>query len=98
VNIDTSLFTHPKLIKLRSELGISLPEAIGHLYMLWNWCLANAKDGDISAFDSSDIADAAQWEGNPETFLHEMIKVGFIDKKCNGRVYIHDWCDYNGEQ
>jgi len=31
--------THPKTRRLARALGISLPTVIGHLHLLWWWCL-----------------------------------------------------------
>ncbi|SDX03661.1 hypothetical protein SAMN04489725_1361, partial [Alicyclobacillus hesperidum] len=90
---------HPKTKKLARLLGITLPAAVGHLQFLWWWALDYAKDGNLSEFDSMDIADAAMWEGDPERFLSVLVDVGFVDAYGNDeakRFHIHDWMDYAG--
>ena len=93
---------HPKTKRLARKLGISIRETVGSLYMFWGWAMEYAKDGDLSDYEAADIADAVQWEGDPDTFLNAMIdcgpgsKSGFIDRNENG-LFIHDWDQYVGK-
>jgi len=73
-------------------LSISLPQAIGHLHLLWWWALEYAEHGDLSAFDAADIADAAMWEGDSAAFVQALTTAGFMDADQR----IHDWQDYAG--
>ena len=86
---------HPKTKRLARTLGVSLPQAVGHLQYFWWWALDFAPDGDLSAFDADELADAALWDGEPGVFLQALEKAGFVDKK-QARTYIHDWDDYAG--
>ena len=93
---------HPKTKRLARILGISIRETVGSLYMFWGWAMEYAKDGDLSDYEATVIADAVQWEGDPDTFLNAMIdcgpgsKSGFIDRTENG-LFIHDWDQYVGK-
>jgi len=82
---------HPKTRKLARELGISLPQAIGHLHCLWWWALDYAQDGDLSQYEADEIADGAEWQGEPIAFLEALELCGFVTDKA-----IHDWQDYAG--
>lgn len=42
------LARHPKVKRLSRQLNISLPQAIGHLHLLWWWCMDYAQDGDLT--------------------------------------------------
>ncbi|MBQ7197418.1 MAG: hypothetical protein IJS40_08445 [Synergistaceae bacterium] len=92
---------HPKTKRFARMLKISIPQAVGHLFMFWWWALDYAENGDLSRYDAYDLADAAQWEGDPEEFLNAMIECGpgdsygFIEKNDSG-LFVHDWEFYSG--
>lgn len=95
------LAQHPKTKRLARMLNISTAEAIGHLFLFWWWAMDYADDGDLSKYDAFDIADAAQWGGDPEAFLKAMIEcgpggsAGFIEER-DGGLFVHDWETYMG--
>jgi hypothetical protein len=74
-----SLATHRKTKVLKRLLKIRTPQAIGHLHLLWWWCLDNAPDGDLNRIDDADLADAADWLGDAKLFVSALINAGFID-------------------
>lgn len=83
---------HPKTRRLARYLGVSLPDAIGRLHLLWWWSTTYAADGDLSGFDAADLADATLWEGDPEILMDALKRSGFIDEN----EQIHDWHEYAG--
>jgi hypothetical protein len=85
-----SLATHRKTLALSRLLGISRPQVIGHLHLLWWWCLDNAPDGDISRIDPSDVSLAMLWSGEASTIIGAMVSVGFIDPT----MRVHGWDEY----
>lgn len=87
-----SLAAHPKTRRLARLLGVSRPAAIGHLHLLWWWSLDYAQDGDLSRFDPDDLADAAEWDDDPASFMEGLRRAGFLDDDAR----IHDWHDYAG--
>jgi hypothetical protein len=90
------LARHPKTKRFARLAEISIPCAIGHLHLLWWWCMSYAEDGNLSKWEASDIADAVLWENEPEKLLENLINAGFID--ClNGQRTVHDWDDYTGK-
>lgn len=94
---------HPKVRRFARRLGISIPAAIGHLHLLWWWALDYAMDGDLSKYDAADIADAAQWDGDPDEFLAALMEcgvgggAGFVERTEAGELLLHDWWDYAGK-
>ena len=86
---------HPKLKKLCRLLDISQPAAVGHLMYLWWWAVDYCDNGDLTRFEPLDIAVAAQWEGDPETFLEALIRCGWVDRQLD-EMLIHDWDEYIG--
>ena len=101
IKLQQELAKHPKTKRLARTLGISKAETIGHLFLFWGWALDYADNGDISKFDAQDIADAAEWEGDPEAFLTAMTDcgpgdtAGFIERR-DGGIFVHDWEEYMG--
>ena len=101
VPVDIGLAQNPKTKRFARKLDISIPTAIGHLTLLWCWTLNYAADGNLSSYETEDIAEAAQWNGDPDKFLDAMIncgskdKHGFIEQNEDG-MFIHDWIEYGG--
>lgn len=96
-----TLARHPKTRKFARLANISIPQAIGHLHCLWWWATDYAQNGDLTAFDNMDIADASLWEGDPDVFVSALASCGvggsgFLDVRRGGYV-IHDWAIYAGK-
>ena len=88
--------THPKVRSLSRKLGVSVPTVIGHLHVLWYWCLTHRPDGELSDMDADGVADAAGWEGEGETFVKAMLLAGWLDDN-GGILVVHDWWDGAGK-
>ena len=84
---------HPKVRKLARRLNVSLPTAIGHLIMLWSWCMTYAPDGSLSNHDEEDIALAAGWDEDPRKLMDALRSCRWID---NDPLRIHEWEMYGG--
>jgi hypothetical protein len=82
---------HRKIKGLARQLDISVPQAIGHIHLLWHAAIEQAEDGDLSRWSESAIAECASFEHDPKTFLLSLQENGFLD----GRI-IHDWLEYVG--
>jgi hypothetical protein len=97
------LATHPKTRRAARTLGISIPTMMGHLHLLWHWCLKYADDGDLSGYDSADIADAMMWEGDPDELVEALVncgpgdRFGFLEHADGAALVVHDWLDYAGK-
>jgi len=88
--------THPKTRKAARKLGVGAPQVIGHLHVLWYWCLTHRPDGRLDGMDSDDVADAAGWPDEGETFVKAMVMSGWLDDD-NGTLAVHDWWDGAGK-
>lgn len=91
-----TLGRHYKTGRLARLLGISRVTAVGHLQFFWWWAIDYAQDGEITPFDSGEIAEACEWEGDPEVFIHALISSKFVDDE-NGKRTIHDHDEYAGK-
>jgi len=87
--------SHPKTLMLANRLNISVPEAIGHIHLLWWWALDYCKDGYITRYREY-IPMAAQWEGDGEEFTKALIEFGWVDE-IDDELIIHDWMEWTGK-
>ena len=94
IKSEQALASHPKVHLLAKELGVSVPQVLGHLHLLWWWALDYADDGNLTRYRDF-IPNASQWVGDEEYYTESLIKHGFIDVKDN-ELWIHDWLDYTG--
>jgi len=94
IKSEQALGKHPKLQLLAKELDISIPQAVGHLHLLWWWAVDYAEDGDVTRYKDF-IPFAAQFEGDPDKFTKALIKFNWIDEE-EDKLVIHDWLEYTG--
>lgn len=104
VEAHAGLKDHLKTKKVARLLGIPKTQVIGHLLYLWWWCQEYAQDGDLSDFDEYDIAEAAEWEGDPGEFVAALKNcgsrsgAGFLAIDADtGAVFVNDWHQYGGK-
>lgn len=93
-----SLRNHRKTGRLARKLGISKVTAIGHLHCLWWWCMDNAPDGTLAGIEVEDVAEGAEWEGDPTEFCAALAYSGFVDEEGEDHPpRVHDWHSYAGK-
>lgn len=97
------LLTNPKTRRAAKRLGLPCVHLAGHLHALWWWALDHAFDGDLSGFDAEDLADAAEWDGDPDELVKALVdcgpgeRAGFLEvdgPTADGRtaaLVLHDW-------
>lgn len=95
IELHQGLAQHHKLRRIKRSLGVGIAQAVGHVALFWTWALDAAPDGDLSAFELVDIAEQAEWEGDPDTFVEALVSAGLLDRE-DGRLVIHDWMEYAG--
>lgn len=94
IELHQSLPGHRKTMRLRRALKLCQAQAVGHLCMLWLWCLDNCPDGNTANLDDCEIAEAAGYTGkDPSVFVLALREAGFIDPD----GYVHDWNTYAGK-
>ena len=83
---------HPKTFALMHLLGCSRPEALGYLTILWDYTGDIAIQGDIGKWPNAVIAQACDWNGDPDEFVGSLIESGWLDEVDSpARLIIHDW-------
>jgi hypothetical protein len=91
-----SLLNHPKLLALCQALGAEKALMVGHLHILWWWCMDYAMDGDLSRYSNQQIADACGWRRDHDLFVNSLATAGFVDQE-GDKKRIHDWFEFCGE-
>lgn len=95
--VDVGIVGNHKTKRLVRRLKLRSPsEAVGLLACLWCWAMVNAPDGDLTHLDAEDIAGAAEWTDDPETFVKAMHDSKWLDKTPAGYV-IHEWEEHQGQ-
>ena len=93
-----SLPHHPKTLKLARLMDFNNLEAVGLLWMLFDWGLVAArKDGNLPGMEPQDIAMALGFPPKKADKLVEaLVGAGYLDHTEDGYA-IHDWYDYAGK-
>lgn len=85
---------HPKTLELLDRLGVALPMVVGYLELLWHFTAKYAPAGDVGRYSDSAIAKACGWDGDPRTFVEALADKGWLDKRSDCRLYVHDWHEH----
>ncbi len=94
---------HPKAKRAARLLGIKKIHLIGHLQGIWWWTLSYAEDGCLAGYANQDIAEAAEWDGDPDELVQALVtcgingKPGFLEYDDAGHLWVHDWEQYTGK-
>ena len=95
LKVDQSLPNHRKTLKISDELGIPIPNIIGHLVMFWLWGMDSAKDGRLDNITPGMIARVSGWTGDPDAFVSALVSAGFFERDDDG-MRIRNWERYTG--
>lgn len=95
VRSEQSLRDHPKTKRAARALGLKSIHFCGHLHGLWWWALDYAQDGDVTKYEPWELAEAAEFDGDPAAFVEALVGAGFLERTTT-QLVIHDWYDYAG--
>lgn len=100
LQVQQSLVSHRKMLRLERLLSLDRYSVVGRLVALWSWCLDNALGGRLGDIDADILADVMGWDvgmGKPAELLEALLTAGFLElDEVDGRIYIHDWHDHMG--
>jgi hypothetical protein len=91
VQVDQSVTTHRKTLKLARLLSESRYCVVGRLVALWGWSLDSAVDGALADVDAEMLADVMGYQGKPAELFEALLSAGFLDIGSDGLVRIHNW-------
>lgn len=80
---------HRKRKRLKRRLG---PEATDYLIDLWIGAAIARPDGILHGWNENDIADEADFPGDPIYFVNALIDCGWLEKSGDSFI-LHDWTD-----
>jgi len=90
--------THPKTADFASRLGISIPQALGHLALLWDFTATHAVAGNVGKFSDAAIARGSGWDEtmpfSAEEFIGALADARWLDRSSEYRLLVHDWADH----
>lgn len=89
--LSVGVIDHPKIVKLRRRLGA---DAVLALIRLWGFTARNRPRGDLMGMDADDIEIAAGWDGEPGSFVAQLLDLVLLDDN-DGVLAIHDWPEWN---
>lgn len=87
----TSSRLHPKIKRLKRKLGA---DGVLGLYNLWCFCIEYRVDGKLTDMEPLDIAEAADYAGCHEGFVHTLCNLRLLDAN-GGVLTVHGWNKYN---
>jgi hypothetical protein len=97
MKLHDSVLASKKRRKLARDLGITKAQALGHIAALWLHATCQLKDGDLTTCDQYDIAEFAEWDGDPIVFLNALVDCKLVDyDEATGKKEIHNWLKYAG--
>lgn len=85
---------HPKTLDFAARLSVSLPQAIGHLELLWAFVAQKTPQGNVGKWPDGSIARAAHWTDDPTVFVTALLESGFLDECEAHRLTVHDWAEH----
>lgn len=91
IRLHFTFTTHRKTVRLTRELGA---EASVALVRLWVHVGLHQHSGVLTGWTSHDVADAAGYGGDAETFVRTLVDLKFLDRTADGFA-VHDWSVWN---
>ena len=93
IAVSPTLTQNRKFRKLARIFGDAMESTlVGHLVILWSAVFHQAPSGDLSAWESDDVEEAAGWTGRAGAFHAGLVSAGFLTSA--GKV--HDWAEWGG--
>lgn len=91
-----AIWHHRKFRRLVTTLAIEPVAALGHLHAFWHAVMLQCPDGVLRGWDDQDVADAAQWRGEPCKMAEALRNAGWVDGLPGAEMSVHDWAEYGG--
>lgn len=93
IRVSVLLRRHRKRRRLEKLIGAG---AVGYLVDLWIATAVSRPDGVLAGWGPADIAEEVDWTGDPEILIGALVESGFIDRRDDGVVVVHDWMVHQG--
>ena len=93
IRVNVLLRGHRKRRRLEKLIG---PGAVGYLIDLWIATAVSRPDGVLAGWTPRDVADEVGWKEDPEQLLLALKDSGWIERREDGVVIVHDWTVHQG--
>lgn len=90
--VHVGLFRSVKWRRLELRLGAEGGVA---LFRLWGWTREHRPTGLLERVADEDVEAIAEWAGEPGELLEAFVALGFLDRRPDGTLYVHDWHVHN---
>lgn len=87
IEFHEGLRDHWKIHRLSLALKIEYPAALGHISLLWLWCVQNSPKGDVSRFTNEEICRAMGLKNCEKDIKNTLIECELLNE--SGKI--HDW-------
>lgn len=91
IRIKRDFISHRKTQKLISRCGL---EGFYSLISLWARMAVCRPKGILYDMSDEDIAIEAQWKGEPEKLINALLEIGWLDRRDDGILLLHDWKEH----
>ena len=78
--------------RLCRKLGVSLPEAVGRIHMLWHYA------AKAHPLDELDVLTATDWQGDERQLIDALLETGYIEPFGDGLYEVADWWKMGGKR
>jgi hypothetical protein len=89
---------HYKTLRLARALGRPVPQVLGHLHLLWEWCGGHRPHptGAVGRYEDAEIERRCQWDGRPGDLVQALVEERWLDRHVDPdvRLVVHDWADH----
>jgi hypothetical protein len=89
IQVKTGFYSHRKTARLRALIG---DDAFWVVPRLWAYAAEHQPDGDLSSYDSMELANLIGCYKHATSMLQALKEVGYVD--ADGKI--HDWDEHNG--
>lgn len=81
---------HPKVKRLARRIKAPLWAARGLMESIWHATAVHHPRGDIGKWSNESIADAVDWDDDPDDLITALIGAGLLDECPVHRLVVHD--------
>lgn len=89
--LKSDFLTHWKTRRLQQRLG---SDAVLGLLRIWLHCEARRR-WSFEGMGADELAAIAEWPGEADAFVSELVRLRWIDALEGGGFAAHDWCEHN---
>ena len=93
IKMRTSLFTHPKVVRMASALRADSLRTVGGLMSVWCLFDVHSEDGRLEGYTLDAIDEHVRWEG----FAAAMKAVGWLDDSDPSGLFLPHFDSHNGQ-